>query len=78
LIWTKTDECGLAWISGIYKIRFYEFTGNKLERRKHYHAFYVAKGQKNWGDFVDPEEFKSLREAKAACERHLINGRSEG
>ena len=62
----------IFYISGNYKIRFYHKTSfmNGLDC---YAAYVKQPAAKNWGDHVDPATpfYRTLKEAKAACERHL-------
>lgn len=60
------------WISGIYKIVSY--------RKRSFHAYFIQNNQKTWGDSVEtsPDRdpvtgnncWRTLKAAKAACERH--------
>ena len=59
------------WVSSIYEIVSY--------RRGEYHAFFMPDHYQNWGDYVylPPDinnygnpRWRTLKAAKAACERH--------
>lgn len=62
-----------VWYSGIYKIvRYNRHLDN--DHRPAYNAYYKPKGWKNWGNRVDRKTlcYRTLKQAKAACEVHSI------
>lgn len=73
MIWTKTDDGdGPKWISGIYKIVQYEYD-HQYHLARHYRAYYIKKGDRYWGWYVDhaTPSYSTLEAAQAACETHL-------
>lgn len=78
MTWTAYDHtgpnwfCGVYWISGLYKIVFYERISTYGNGRPGYTGYYIRKGEKNWGYHVNPKEpyYDTLEEAQAACSLH--------
>jgi len=65
------------WVSGRYKITFYEaYETDNLLRKAHYHAYFKPDGWKNWGMGCEAgnPSYATLEQAQKACERHATIG----
>lgn len=71
LTWVKSDFAGPIWISGIYKIVYYEKDSQNMGRPT-YHAYHQRPGETMWGYCVDRDEtyYSTLKAAQQACARH--------
>ena len=70
-----SDPAYCHWISGIYKIQFYDaHSGNK--GKPAYAAYLKPPGWAYWGKFVDPSTpfYQTLEEAQQACRDHAERG----
>lgn len=70
--WLECDEAGPCWINGLYKIRFYDRIPEFRNGRPGYIAYYIRKGDRNWGYHVNQREpyYGTLDEAQKACDAH--------
>lgn len=68
--WIKQDG-DEVWIRGIYKIVRYDRDSQNYLRPT-FRAYYIRKGDKNWGYYVDQHTpfYPSLKDAQAACVKH--------